>query len=207
MNLDVREEEVSDAWSRPVPSAPGPSEVDPIRSRPSSSLPRCPQPLNSSSPETCGETAADECCDYARLGSRAHIGRSPLYLLSPSAVEDFPPPSPPFDSVVVGLAPQAFEYTKLNEAFRLLAGEEGGHEKGTVRLIVTHKARYFGDTDGKNSLGPGEKRAGLLGDSNVVLTALDRSQDRSLQLWRKRQAVLRKSVRLLLILTRSVCNR
>ncbi|BGP55590.1 hypothetical protein JCM8202v2_003195 [Rhodotorula sphaerocarpa] len=96
---------------------------------------------------------------FTSLSAAAQLVKSrnlrPLYLLSPSAVEDFPPPSPPFDSVVVGLAPQSFEYTKLNEAFRLLAGEESGHQKGTVPLIVTHKARYFGDTDGKNSLGPG----------------------------------------------------
>ncbi|BGP16556.1 hypothetical protein JCM10213v2_004558 [Rhodosporidiobolus nylandii] len=79
----------------------------------------------------------------------------PLYLLTPSALSDFPPSSPPYDSVVVGLAPDAFEYSKLNEAFRLLAGEDGGGGKGKVPLIVTHKAKYFGDKDGKLSLGPG----------------------------------------------------
>ncbi|GAA5903983.1 hypothetical protein JCM6882_003793 [Rhodosporidiobolus microsporus] len=79
----------------------------------------------------------------------------PLYLLTPSALSDFPAPSPPYDSVVIGLAPQAFVYSKLNEAFRLLAGEEGQGEKGKVPLVVTHKAKYFGDKDGKLSLGPG----------------------------------------------------
>ncbi|GAA5854199.1 hypothetical protein JCM8547_001732 [Rhodosporidiobolus lusitaniae] len=79
----------------------------------------------------------------------------PLYLLTPSALSDFPSPSPPYDSVVVGLAPDAFEYSRLNEAFRLLASEEGGLVKDMVPLVVTHKARYFGDKDGKLSLGPG----------------------------------------------------
>lgn len=72
------------------------------------------------------------------------------------AREDFPAnTSGTHDSVVVGLAPAAFEYRQLNEAFRLLAGEEGTGKKGQVPLIVTHKARYFGDKDGKLSLGPG----------------------------------------------------
>lgn len=77
-------------------------------------------------------------------------------MLSSSAREDFPATTPgAHDSVVVGLAPAAFEYKQLNEAFRLLAGEEGTGKKGQVPLIVTHKARYFGDKDGKLSLGPG----------------------------------------------------
>ncbi|GAA6001446.1 uncharacterized protein JCM10292_006258 [Rhodotorula paludigena] len=79
----------------------------------------------------------------------------PLYLLSSSARSDFPASSPPFNSVVVGLAPTAFEYNKINEAFRLLAGEEGEGTKGEVPLIVTHKARVIGDKDGKLSMGPG----------------------------------------------------
>ncbi|GAA6052867.1 hypothetical protein JCM3770_004385 [Rhodotorula araucariae] len=86
---------------------------------------------------------------------------NPLYLLTPSALSDFPAPSPPYDSVVVGLAPNAFGYDKLNEAFRLLAGEEGCGTKGEVPLVVTHKARYFGDKDGKLSLGPGPFISGL----------------------------------------------
>lgn len=81
-----------------------------------------------------------------------------MYLLSPSAVTDFPPSTAPFDSVVVGLAPTSFEYAKLNEAFRLLSGETGDGKKGTVPLIATHKALYFGDKDGSLSLGPGEPK-------------------------------------------------
>ncbi|GAA5921660.1 hypothetical protein JCM1841_000899 [Sporobolomyces salmonicolor] len=79
----------------------------------------------------------------------------PLYLLTPSALSDFPAPSPPYNSVVVGLSPDSFAYSKLNEAFRLLAGEEGEGRRGEVPLVATHKAKYFGDKDGKLSLGPG----------------------------------------------------
>ncbi|GAA5984283.1 hypothetical protein JCM10908_006123 [Rhodotorula pacifica] len=97
---------------------------------------------------------------FTSLSAAAEVVRNrklnPLYLLSPSAREDFPPASPSPDSVVIGLAPAAFEYKQLNQAFRLLAGEVGsGRKKGEVPLIVTHKARYFGDKDGKLSLGPG----------------------------------------------------
>ncbi|GAA5895221.1 hypothetical protein JCM8208_005940 [Rhodotorula glutinis] len=80
---------------------------------------------------------------------------NPLYLLTPSARADFPPSASPFDSVVVGLAPNAFQYDQLNAAFRLLSGEEGDRKRGEVPLVVTHKARFFGDKDGKLSLGPG----------------------------------------------------
>ncbi|CEQ39466.1 SPOSA6832_01000, partial [Sporobolomyces salmonicolor] len=81
--------------------------------------------------------------------------KTPLYLLTPSALSDFPAPSPPYNSVVVGLSPDSFAYSKLNEAFRLLAGEEGEGRRGEVPLVATHKAKYFGDKDGKLSLGPG----------------------------------------------------
>ncbi|GAA5868114.1 hypothetical protein JCM3774_001025 [Rhodotorula dairenensis] len=97
---------------------------------------------------------------FTSLSAAAEVvrnrGLKPLYLLSPSAREDFPPDTTGTpDSVVVGLAPAAFDYKQLNEAFRLLAGEEGGGQRGQVPLIVTHKARYFGDKDGRLSLGPG----------------------------------------------------
>ncbi|KAM0791170.1 hypothetical protein ACM66B_005654 [Microbotryomycetes sp. NB124-2] len=84
---------------------------------------------------------------------------NPMYLLSDSARTDFPPSSPPYDSVVVGLAPLKLAYDNgLNQAFRVLAGEEQRHIDGTdrkVRLIATHKAKYVRDKDGKLSLGPG----------------------------------------------------
>lgn len=84
------------------------------------------------------------------------LANSPLYLLTPSAQTDFPPSSKPYNAIVIGLSPPSFCYEKLNEAFRLLAGEEEGVRKGEMQLVVTHRAKYFGDTDGKLSLGPGE---------------------------------------------------
>lgn len=86
---------------------------------------------------------------------------SPLYLLTPSARSDFPPESKDreYDSVVIGLAPDALAYNHgLNRAFRLLSGEDGQWKRQGHRqplLIATHKALYFGDKDGKLSLGPG----------------------------------------------------
>ncbi|GAA5882455.1 hypothetical protein JCM16303_001743 [Sporobolomyces ruberrimus] len=85
----------------------------------------------------------------------------PLYLLSPSALADFPPSNEPFDSVVVGLAPTMFDYANLNAAFRLLSGETDSGYKGRIPLIVTHKARVIGDKDAKLSLGPGPFISGL----------------------------------------------
>ncbi|KAK4048317.1 hypothetical protein OIV83_004839 [Microbotryomycetes sp. JL201] len=80
----------------------------------------------------------------------------PMYLLSDSARTDFPPSQPPYDSVVVGLAPSKLGYeTGLNEAFRVLAKESNVTEAANVRLIATHKAKYVRDKDGKLSLGPG----------------------------------------------------
>lgn len=75
----------------------------------------------------------------------------PLYLLSDSALEDFPATDPPYDSVVVGLAPASFNYQKLNEAFRLLSSDK--IEKPA--FIATHKAVYVRSSDGELSLGPG----------------------------------------------------
>ncbi|KAK4051101.1 hypothetical protein OIO90_004842 [Microbotryomycetes sp. JL221] len=77
----------------------------------------------------------------------------PLYLLSSSAMSDFPPSKPPYNAVVVGLAPSRLAYENgLNEAFRLLTGEQ---ESKNVSLIATHKAKYIRDKDGNLSLGPG----------------------------------------------------
>ncbi len=91
--------------------------------------------------------------------------RSPLYLLTDSAASDFPASSPPYDSVVVGLAPDQLNYQNLNEAFRLLSPEEKGTKD--VPLVVTHKAKYFRDKDGGLSLGPGPFITGLEEASGV----------------------------------------
>lgn len=50
------------------------------------------------------------------------------------------------NAVVIGLAPSKFNFTSLNEAFRLLL--DG------AKLIAIHKGRYFKQKDGL-SLGPG----------------------------------------------------
>lgn len=90
------------------------------------------------------------------LSSCNHLIRSqnlnPLLLLTESATNDFEgvvDNSKPFDSVVVGLAPDQFNYKSLNEAFRIL--KNSPHSK----LIATHSSLYFQDKDNQLSLGPG----------------------------------------------------
>ncbi|XP_048875006.1 haloacid dehalogenase-like hydrolase domain-containing protein 2 isoform X1 [Brienomyrus brachyistius] len=77
----------------------------------------------------------------------------PLLLLEDSALEDFSgiETSDP-NAVVIGLAPEHFNYHTLNEAFRLLL--EG------APLIAIHKARYYKKKDGL-ALGPGPFVTGL----------------------------------------------
>ena len=66
--------------------------------------------------------------------------------------------------VLVGLAPSAFKYDRLNEAFRLLMRikdkEEGqsfpADKDGAISpLIAIHRGKYLRDGDGELSLGPG----------------------------------------------------
>ena len=66
--------------------------------------------------------------------------------------------------VLVGLAPSAFKYNRLNEAFRLLMRikdkEEGqsfpADKDGAISpLIAIHRGKYLRDGDGELSLGPG----------------------------------------------------
>ncbi|RLN61511.1 hypothetical protein BBJ29_007300 [Phytophthora kernoviae] len=71
----------------------------------------------------------------------------PLLLVDPSLQEEFDGldcANP--NAVVVGLAPDQFHYSKLNEAFRALL--DGGS------LIALHEPRYFAAKDGLY-LGPG----------------------------------------------------
>ncbi|ORX93996.1 haloacid dehalogenase-like hydrolase domain-containing protein 2-like protein [Basidiobolus meristosporus CBS 931.73] len=72
----------------------------------------------------------------------------PLLLLEKDALNEFSdlPQDEPYNAVVVGLSPSSFEYSKLNQAFRLVMGG--------APLIAIHKARYFAEKDGL-SLGPG----------------------------------------------------
>lgn len=66
--------------------------------------------------------------------------------------------------VLVGLAPSALQYDRLNEAFRLLMeikDKEGGQVTPADKdaeispLIAIHRGKYLRDGDGKLSLGPG----------------------------------------------------
>lgn len=69
--------------------------------------------------------------------------------MSDDARQDFPPSTDkPFDSVVVGLAPDAFQYETMNEAFRVLL------ENKSSELIAIHQGKYYKRKDGL-ALGPG----------------------------------------------------
>jgi ribonucleotide monophosphatase NagD (HAD superfamily) len=60
------------------------------------------------------------------------------------------------DAVVVGLAPDSFTYTILNQAFRILSSQDNGTaEPGRIPLLTTHRARYVRSSSGELSLGPG----------------------------------------------------
>uniref|UniRef100_A0A673HLU1 Haloacid dehalogenase-like hydrolase domain-containing protein 2 n=1 Tax=Sinocyclocheilus rhinocerous TaxID=307959 RepID=A0A673HLU1_9TELE len=77
----------------------------------------------------------------------------PLLLVEDSALEDFTglETSDP-NAVVIGLAPDHFNYQTLNKAFRLIL--DG------APLIAIHKARYYKRKDGL-ALGPGPFVTGL----------------------------------------------
>jgi HAD superfamily hydrolase (TIGR01458 family) len=83
--------------------------------------------------------------------------KKPLLFIDSNAEEEFEDlssdSSMDYDSVVIGLAPEKFEYSKLNHAFRLI-------RENKVPLIATHKARYYKTKDGI-SLGPGAFVVGL----------------------------------------------
>ncbi|CAD6231965.1 GSCOCG00001675001-RA-CDS [Cotesia congregata] len=74
---------------------------------------------------------------------------NPFLIIDPAAMEDFEDlikTNEESNAVVVGLAPDKFNYEKLNEAFRLLM-------KG-ASLIAIHEGRYYKRPDGL-ALGPG----------------------------------------------------
>jgi HAD superfamily hydrolase (TIGR01458 family) len=90
--------------------------------------------------------------------------KKPYFLLSNSAREECsrvadPAAEVPYDSVVVGLAPDLFTYDNLNTAFRVLVGEHESQRssapKHAIPFIATHKAKYIRSSDGALSLGPG----------------------------------------------------
>ena len=74
----------------------------------------------------------------------------PYLLVHPGAMPDFeglPSGSAP-NAVLVGLAKEAFTYSALNTAFRIL------HSTPDAQLIAIHRGRYYKEPDGL-SLGPG----------------------------------------------------
>ncbi|XP_073823565.1 haloacid dehalogenase-like hydrolase domain-containing protein 2 [Musca autumnalis] len=75
---------------------------------------------------------------------------NPFYLVSKDARTDFPPndSDKPFDSVVVGLAPDEFHYENLNKAFNILLANKNH------KLIAIHEGKYYKRKDGL-ALGPG----------------------------------------------------
>ncbi|KAH8412231.1 hypothetical protein KR009_000594 [Drosophila setifemur] len=75
---------------------------------------------------------------------------NPYYLLSDDARQDFPPEDTRrhMDSVVVGLAPKAFNYDQLNKAFNVLL------EQKNNQLVAIHQGKYYKRSDGL-ALGPG----------------------------------------------------
>ncbi|KAH8410426.1 hypothetical protein KR215_005521 [Drosophila sulfurigaster] len=75
---------------------------------------------------------------------------NPFYLLSDDAREDFPTEdkSRQLDSVVVGLAPNAFNYEHMNKAFSILMQQK------SHKLVAVHQGKYYKRADGL-ALGPG----------------------------------------------------
>ncbi|KAK7095941.1 haloacid dehalogenase-like hydrolase domain-containing protein 2 isoform X2 [Littorina saxatilis] len=93
----------------------------------------------------------------------------PLLMVDDKALEDFegiPRENP--NAVVVGLAPDKFDYNTMNAAFRLML--DG------APLIAIHKARYYKRKDGL-ALGPGP-----------FVTALEYSTDRKAEVVGKPEA-------------------
>ncbi|XP_064553492.1 haloacid dehalogenase-like hydrolase domain-containing protein 2 isoform X3 [Drosophila montana] len=75
---------------------------------------------------------------------------NPFYLLTNDARKDFPEEdqSRPHDAVVVGLAPNAFDYEHMNKAFNVLL------QNKTHKLVAVHQGKYYKRADGL-ALGPG----------------------------------------------------
>ncbi|XP_072353554.1 haloacid dehalogenase-like hydrolase domain-containing protein 2 [Scyliorhinus torazame] len=92
----------------------------------------------------------------------------PLLLVDDSALKDFEGinRSDP-NAVVVGLAPQHFNYNTMNKAFRLIS--DG------APLIAIHKARYYKKLDGL-SLGPGPFITGLEYATDVKATVVGKPE-------------------------------
>ncbi|KAJ1730267.1 hypothetical protein LPJ61_003107 [Coemansia biformis] len=82
-------------------------------------------------------------------------GYRPMLLLEDDAQRQFSDidQRPPFNAVVVGLAPSKLDYAHMNQAFQaLLAGAD---------LIGIHRAQYYASSETQLSLGPGPFVAAL----------------------------------------------
>jgi HAD superfamily hydrolase (TIGR01458 family) len=85
----------------------------------------------------------------------------PYCLVQDSLLQDLELPAEndtvDFDSVLVGLAPAAFHYEKLNEAFRILQRrkQKSKKEPSAPLIIALHRGKFLRDVDGELSLGPG----------------------------------------------------
>ncbi|XP_030376641.1 haloacid dehalogenase-like hydrolase domain-containing protein 2 [Scaptodrosophila lebanonensis] len=75
---------------------------------------------------------------------------NPYYLLTDDARRDFPAEdvTRDLDSVVVGLAPNAFNYEQMNKAFNILLQQK------ERKLVAIHQGKYYKRADGL-ALGPG----------------------------------------------------
>lgn len=134
------------------------------------------------------------CCDEQRIDTvgsyfvfppvRVYLAGRPYMLLSDSAREEFSyldmgtaaNTSPDnFDSVIIGLAPEEFNYEKLNIAFRTLISRQRDTtdtENNQMPLLTCHRARYVRTSDGELSLGPGPFVAALEEASGVRAEAI-----------------------------------
>ncbi|XP_033224560.1 haloacid dehalogenase-like hydrolase domain-containing protein 2 [Belonocnema kinseyi] len=85
---------------------------------------------------------------------------NPLLLIDSAAMEDFQDlvNSGKQDAVVIGLAPEKFNYEELNSAFRLILNG--------ASLIAIHEGRYYKRPDGL-ALGPGAFVKGLEYAANI----------------------------------------
>ena len=111
---------------------------------------------------------------------------TPYCFIQKSLLEDLEMQSLPemedCNSVLVGLAPEAFEYNRLNTAFRVIMrekerrrNENAAESKSQPPLVIAlHRGKYLRDVDGGLSLGPGgfvaclQEAAGL-SDSDIAV--------------------------------------
>ena len=85
----------------------------------------------------------------ARNYLQQHQLRPYCLLESYDDFEGHVPIEPPYNCVLVGLAPSKLDYTHLNQAFHIL------QDKQEARLIAIHRGMYYRDEDQQLSLGPG----------------------------------------------------